>query len=201
MLFWGRAIFCLMLSVVVLGSTSRTGIARIASPFHAVASAFIGAPVGIPCMRSFRSTGLLSSTPRPPQPAQGLGSSQRQRVGLPVGMVQADGEHQAEDRRPPKQQKKAGTMSPEKKARLVEENRLQVLANEVQLQMCCPSPPPREPHETNVPRILLPPLLLVVGNRWRSARVVQLRENHAVEIHWGACSHKHADRAAACPSD
>ena len=148
MFFWGRAIFCLMLSVVVLGSTSRTGIARIASPFHAVASAFIG-PVGIPGMRSFRSAGLLSrsltsTTPRPPQPAQGWGSSQRKGVGLPVGMVQTDGEQQTEDR-PPKKQKQQNappTMTPEKKARLVEENRLQVLANEMQLQLCCPRPSP-----------------------------------------------------------
>jgi hypothetical protein len=56
MLFWGRAIFCVMLTVAVYGGSSRNGLARITSPIHAAASAFIHGPIGIPCLRPKTST-------------------------------------------------------------------------------------------------------------------------------------------------
>lgn len=177
MLFWGRAIFCLMLSVVVLGSSSRTGIARISSPFHAVASAFIGAPGGIPCfrspLRSFRSAGAVTCAPRPPEQARVGGNPQR----------------------------KVSTISPEKKARLAEENRLQIMANEMQLNLYCPPPSPaRAPRSAFVsnPGTFLPFvhrcdfLVCLFGSRWSPPSVVKLRVSNAVGIHWGARSHAHA---------
>jgi hypothetical protein len=117
MLFWGRAIFCVMLTVAVYGGSSRNGLARITSPIHAAASAFIHGPIGIPCLRPKTSTvGSVRAFACAQQPTE------KTFVGIKT---------QRNKKAPP-------LISAEKKARLAEQNRQQVVANEVQLRLYGP---------------------------------------------------------------